>query len=138
MGWGAVEGSKFIIRRAVEPRAGAAAAVAIGLLSLLGACSRRIDAPPQAQGRYAGVGVFAAGRAWPVLTAGAGARGDVAGLADDETIVAVTDTRTGEIRECGALSGVCVGFNPWLRPAGAGAPAPLNRALLAGRPAADR
>ncbi len=138
MGCGANELSDFVTLRAATPRAGAVRAVAVGLLAMLGACSRRMEGPPQAQGHYAGVGVFAAGRAWPALSAGAGARPDVAGLADDETIVAVTDTRTGEIRECGALSGVCVGFNPWLRPAGAGAPAPLNRALLAGRPGGDR
>ena len=34
-------------------------------------------------------------------------------LVDDEAIIVVTDSATGEIRACGDLSGYCVGMNPW-------------------------
>ncbi len=36
-----------------------------------------------------------------------------AGLADDEQVIVVVDSDTGEIRQCGALSGYCVGMRPW-------------------------
>ncbi len=35
-----------------------------------------------------------------------------AGLADDEQVIVVVDSDTGEIRQCGALSGYCVGLRP--------------------------
>jgi hypothetical protein len=35
--------------------------------------------------------------------------------ADDEHVIVVVDSQTGEIRECGDYSGVCASFNPWTR-----------------------
>jgi hypothetical protein len=34
-------------------------------------------------------------------------------LVDDQAIIVVTDSQTGEIRACGDLTGYCVGMNPW-------------------------
>ena len=65
-------------------------------------------------GRYAGIGTFEPGRLWEQL-AGTPASKDpqAATLADDEHIIVVLDSHTGEIRQCGDHSGVCVAMNPW-------------------------
>jgi hypothetical protein len=54
-------------------------------------------------------------------TAGPAASKDqaVAKLEDDENIIVVIDTHTGEVRQCGDHSGICVAMNPW---SGQGAP----------------
>jgi hypothetical protein len=84
---------------------------------LLGGCNDQQDGhgvrPPR-HGRYAGIGVFDAGTLWSRADIG-GKRGDAAaaGLADDEHVVVVVDTDTGEVRECGDHSGECFAMNPW-------------------------
>jgi hypothetical protein len=37
----------------------------------------------------------------------------------------VVDTETGEVRECGDLSGTCAAFNPWTRAIASGQAAPV-------------
>ena len=37
----------------------------------------------------------------------------LARLSDDEEIIVVIDNQTGEVRQCGDHSGVCVAMNPW-------------------------
>jgi hypothetical protein len=34
-------------------------------------------------------------------------------IADDEHVVVLVDTVSGEVRQCGDHSGVCVAMNPW-------------------------
>ena len=65
-------------------------------------------------GRYAGVGVFDAGRLWGEAT-GAPKPTDPAAatIRDDEHVIVVIDTHTGEFRQCGDHSGYCVTTNPW-------------------------
>jgi hypothetical protein len=65
-------------------------------------------------GRYAGIGVFDAGTLWSRMAAPkqAGSQ-QAATTADDEHIIVVVDTDTGEVRECGDLSGYCASLNPW-------------------------
>jgi hypothetical protein len=60
---------------------------------------------------------------WSQMT-GAPAPKDVstAKLGDDEQIIVVLDSQTGELRQCGNVSGFCVGMNPWAKPVGASAP----------------
>jgi hypothetical protein len=36
-------------------------------------------------------------------------------LKDDEEIIVVVDTLTGEVRQCGNFSGHCVASNPWAK-----------------------
>lgn len=36
-------------------------------------------------------------------------------LEDDKHIIVVVDSHTGEVRQCGDFSGVCVAMNPWAR-----------------------
>jgi hypothetical protein len=80
-------------------------------------------------GRYAGIGTFEAGRLWQEMK-GAPASQDptTANLADDEHIIVVLDSHTGEIRQCGDHSGFCVAMNPWTGTGNvAGAPVKLAK-----------
>ena len=95
---------------------------------LLASCGKAEDpfAPDTgAQGRYAGIGTFETGRMWS-QTAGVTEPTDPAAarLADDEHVIVVVDTHTGEVRQCGDHSGVCVAMNPWAGK-GAGLAAPV-------------
>lgn len=67
-----------------------------------------------AKGRYAGIGVYDAGSVWRHM-AGTPDPSDSsrARIADDEHVVVVVDTVSGEVRQCGDHSGVCVAMNPW-------------------------
>lgn len=72
--------------------------------------------------RYQGVGIYEPGTLWQ-LQAGAGHPADAAAatLADDQHVIVVVDSQTGEIRQCGDLSGRCIAYNPW-----SGTPAPVR------------
>jgi hypothetical protein len=95
--------------------------IALGLVSLsLGGCSKSAGAAfggLGAHGRYQGVGIYSAGQMWAQV-AGRDAPKDSAAAqpADDEQIIVVMDTNTGELRQCGNLSGRCIGMNPWAKP----------------------
>ncbi len=56
---------------------------------------------------------------------------------DDDEIVVVVDSATGEVRQCGNLTGYCVGMNPWTRPLGASRTVPVNLSLHADQLAAE-
>lgn len=77
-------------------------------------------------GRYVGVGHFAPGPIWTQI-AHADQPKDPAGsrLGDDDQIIVVMDSNTGEVRQCGDLSGVCVAMNPWSKPVAASQTAPV-------------
>jgi hypothetical protein len=65
-------------------------------------------------GRYTGVGIYTPSVAWTKIAQDQQPRSALAAkLVDDEAIIVVTDSQTGEIRACGDLSGYCVGMNPW-------------------------
>ena len=91
-------------------------------------CQRKADAPSSspfgstARGRYLGVAVYAPGRMWEQIVRAAAPAGAAATLKDDEQVVVVVDSATGELRQCGNLSGFCIAMNPWSNPA---APAAL-------------
>jgi hypothetical protein len=83
--------------------------------TLLSGCQRGdVTTSGSAHGRYVGVGIYAPGTPWTQMvlaqppTSSAAAR-----LVDDQAIIVVTDSSTGEIRACGDMSGYCVGMNPW-------------------------
>ena len=66
------------------------------------------------RGRYVGVGHYTPGQMWTQV-AGAPPSNDAAAAkpSDDEQVIIVMDSLTGEIRQCGNLSGRCVALNPW-------------------------
>jgi hypothetical protein len=91
----------------------------LGLLAVIGlsGCGKpAIDRPAAHHGRYVGIGIYAAGSLWERMTAAVPpAKGspDAARLSDDEQVIVVVDSDTGEIRQCGNLTGYCVATNPW-------------------------
>lgn len=105
--------------------------LALALTTALSACGQPIGVSSPGDknpGRYTGIGVVSAGRMWsqraittPVSDPAA------ATLADDEHIIVVVDTHTGEVRQCGDQSGICVTMNPWSGAPPAGLPAKLKR-----------
>ena len=71
---------------------------------------------PHGHGRYAGVGLYFPGALWSKMVAGAPATDpSKARTTDDDEVIVVVDSETGEIRQCGNLSGYCVGMNPWTK-----------------------
>jgi hypothetical protein len=78
-------------------------------------------------GRYTGIGIYSADSMWSHI-AGADKPKDeaVATTADDQNIIVVVDGETGEIRQCGNVSGYCVGMNPWNHALGGKQTAPLG------------
>ena len=107
-------------------------AAAVAALTV-GGCTRKDEAAspsagPLHRGRFSAVGLYAPGQMWRQLAASAptkdGPPADpaAASLDDDEQILVVLDSATGEVRQCGNLSGRCIAMNPWSKPVG-GAPA---------------
>jgi len=48
-------------------------------------------------------------------------------IADDEHVIVVVDSRTGEVRQCGDHSGYCVRFDPWQERGAPVAPVRLSK-----------
>jgi hypothetical protein len=64
--------------------------------------------------RYFGVGMYLPSKLWTQLVrTGAPTDPAAATLDDDDEIIVVLDSTTGELRQCGNLSGHCIGMNPW-------------------------
>ncbi len=103
-------------------------AVALAGWNLAGCGTTAISpaATSAAKAGYAGVGIYRPGEIWKQI-----ARTSVptdstrAELADDDQVIVVVDNATGEVRQCGNMSGYCVGLNPWSRPVEQGAPIAL-------------
>ena len=92
--------------------------IAVVSVLLLASCKKETaDADfneARSQGRYTGVGVYNAGDLWgKIMDAPTPADPHAATIRDDEHVIVVVDTRTGEIRQCGDHSGYCVAISPW-------------------------
>ncbi len=89
----------------------------ICLLSVvLAGCNMSASTPAATpHGRYVGIGAYSAGALWSKMAVSGPAKPTAATTADDEHVIVVVDSQTGEVRECGDYSGVCVGLNPWTR-----------------------
>ncbi len=94
----------------------------------LGACNRPGSLESVGErGRFAGVGIYSADRMWSQIVGSDEAKSPAsARLKDDTEVIVVADTRTGELRQCGNLSGFCVGMNPWSKPLAKAQSAPLS------------
>jgi hypothetical protein len=81
--------------------------------------SGALDWAPDRPGRYAGLGVYPTGSRWAkVAVSGQPSDPAAARTIDDEHVIVVIDSKTGEVRQCGNLSGYCIGMNPWAKPLG--------------------
>ena len=77
-------------------------------------------------GRFLGIGVYQPGPLWSRMVAAARPTDSAAAsVADDEQVIVVVDSNSGEIRQCGNLSGHCIGMNPWAGALGQGQTAPV-------------
>jgi len=78
-------------------------------------------------GRYVGVGIYGPGRQWTRMVAAQQAGDNSAARPiDDQAIIVMSDTDTGELRACGDLTGYCIGMNPWQRPLASSQVAPIE------------
>lgn len=96
--------------------------LAAACLMLSGCDEKPADALETAtkHGRYAGIGTFEAGPLWQKMAGVPQAKDPArANIADDAHVIVVVDTRTGEVRQCGDLSGYCLAMNPWKATPGA-------------------
>lgn len=86
-------------------------------LLLLAGCNQSPTAAasgPKSSGRFAGIGVFETGRLWREMERSDSPKDRaLATLQDDEHVIVVLDSHTGEIRQCGDHSGYCIAMNPW-------------------------
>lgn len=77
-------------------------------------------------GRYGGIGLYTPGTGWTRLADAAQPNQSGKGkLEDDDRIIVVVDSQTGEVRQCGSFSAYCISFNPWTQKLGAGQTPPL-------------
>ena len=82
----------------------------------LAACRERPVESQLRHGRFTGVGIYSPGELWSKMVGGdAGGEPSAARTADDEHVIVVVNSDTGEIRQCGDLSGYCVAMNPWTK-----------------------
>lgn len=101
---------------------GLAAALALG-----GCTAQEVVSGPSSnpghRGRFSSVGIYTPGRMWAQLAPPTGPRDApppapaAAQPDDDEQVIVVLDSITGEVSQCGNLSGRCIAMNPWNRPA---------------------
>ncbi|MBC6981338.1 hypothetical protein [Caulobacter sp. 17J80-11] len=101
------------------------AMVAAGVLAaaVLGGCVKKEEAAPAAEGRYQGVGAYEPGEVWPQIARAEAPTDPAAAVTeDDERVIVVVDSTTGEIRQCGSYSGFCISMNPWTKPGAEGQP----------------
>ena len=69
-------------------------------------------------GRYAGIGLFEPSKLWAKVQGDDSKDPAAAKLEDDEIVIVVVDSETGEVRECGNYSGRCLSMNPWTKAVG--------------------
>ncbi|HEY2662093.1 MAG TPA: hypothetical protein VGI79_20405 [Caulobacteraceae bacterium] len=83
----------------------------------LGGCKRLSDSAAELgdhHGRYSSVGIYGPSRQWTKLAVVQQAKDpQTAQLIDDQVIIVVQNSATGEVRACGDLTGYCIGMNPW-------------------------
>jgi hypothetical protein len=77
-------------------------------------------------GRYLGIGIYPVTDLWRHLAVPhSGTDPRAATLEDDSQVIVVVDSNSGEIRQCGNMSGHCIGMNLWAAALGAGQAAPV-------------
>ena len=85
------------------------------------------DGASARHGRYLGIGIFPASDLWSHMAEGDAPKdAAAASTADDDHIIVVVDSVSGEVRECGDFSGRCVSMNPWTKAIAASQAAPVT------------
>jgi hypothetical protein len=99
------------------------------LILILAGCGDAADlhGPLPRQGRYAGIGTFPVNALWSRMAVAERPKDEAAAtLRDDRQIIVTIDSQTGEVRQCGDLSGHCIAMNPWTGSLGANRSAPVR------------
>ena len=65
-------------------------------------------------GRYVGIGIYSSDEGWSRVPVPVGDP-TAAKPKDDSQVIVVVDSSTGEVRQCGNMSGHCIGMNPWAK-----------------------
>ncbi len=78
-------------------------------------------------GRYVGIGIYSPDEGWSRVPAPAGDPA-AAKPKDDSQVIVVVDSNTGEVRQCGNMSGHCIGMNPWAKDLSSGQSLPVRLA----------
>ena len=82
---------------------------------------------PRQGGRYAGIGLYSPGEMWQRMVAAERPRdAATATLRDDEAVIVVVDSHTGEVRQCGNHTGYCISMQPWAGALGREQRLPVN------------
>lgn len=101
----------------------------LGMLAAAAAvagCQKAEEAPAAAatlfgwggsKARYVGVGIYSPGALWTELARPTREPDATAAVLDDDNeVIVLIDSVTGQLRQCGNLSGYCIGMNPWSDP----------------------
>jgi hypothetical protein len=107
------------------------AAGTVALAAFLGGCKpvtgQWAEDTNSQHGRYVGVGLYNPTRQWTRMVHAQAPKDDtLAKPIDDQVVIVVADSATGELRACGDLTGYCIGMNPWEHALGASQTAPIQ------------
>jgi hypothetical protein len=98
----------------------------LAVVALAGCTRKEETTTTTVQGQYQGIGVYNAGQGWARIAVPPVEEGSrAATLADDDHVIVVTNSQTGEVRQCGDLSGYCITLNPWAQTLDATRAAPV-------------
>ena len=90
-------------------------------------CSNPHSGSYAQHGRYVGIGIYNPESQWTrMVNADAQKVTPAARTVDDQAIIVVEDSETGEIRACGDLTGYCIGMNPWKKVLTSSQTVPIN------------
>jgi hypothetical protein len=102
----------------------------VGAAMIVAASLSGCDRPhlqSSAHGRYVGIGIYNTGAQWTRMVGSDTPKvTPAARTIDDQVIIVVEDTETGEVRACGDLTGYCIGMNPWKKMLGSSQMVPIN------------
>src|SRR5579862_10069527 len=90
-------------------------------------------------GRYEGVGLYSPSQQWTRVVANQQPKDTPAAKPiDDQVLIVVEDSVTGEVRACGDLTGYCIGMNPWKKAVGQTVPVNLTQHVPPPKPAGSK
>jgi hypothetical protein len=117
---------KYSIKGAKKMRFVVVGAATIIAASLSGCGQPHLEGSAN-HGRYVGVGIYHPETQWTKMI-GADATNvtPAARTIDDQAIIVVEDSETGEIRACGDLTGYCIRMNPWKKMLASSNTTPIN------------
>lgn len=96
-----------------------AVAPLVGCRPMVGEASAQVT-----EDRFQGLGTFEVGRLWRELARPESPEDPTATrMSDDDRVIVVVDSQTGEVRQCGNMTGHCISMTPW---AAAAQPAPAK------------